>query len=58
MVAKNDITGDAIKTRAGSAAYVENYQRIFGDKKSGENRDSESETKQPSEVRDDEERRA
>lgn len=36
MAARNDITGDSIKTRAGSSsyqAYSENYDRIFGKKK-------------------------
>ena len=32
MVAKNDITGDAIQTKAASKAYEENYERIFGKK--------------------------
>lgn len=29
MVAKNDITGDPIKTRAGNSAYSEGWDRIF-----------------------------
>lgn len=32
MVAKNDITGDAIQTRGLSTAYEENIVKIFGDK--------------------------
>lgn len=32
MVARNDITGDAIQTRATSVAYQENAERIFGKK--------------------------
>lgn len=32
MVAKNDITGDAIKTKASTKAYEDNYDRIFGKK--------------------------
>jgi len=32
MAAKNDITGDAIKTKANSAAYAENIELIFGKK--------------------------
>ncbi len=39
MAARNDITGDSIKTRAGSSsyqAYSENYDRIFGKKKTEE----------------------
>lgn len=33
MTAKNDITGDALKTRAPSKAYSEGWDRIFGNKK-------------------------
>lgn len=32
MVAKNDITGDSIQTKAASQAYADNYDRIFGKK--------------------------
>ena len=32
MTAKNDITGDLIKTKANSAAYCKNITSIFGDK--------------------------
>ena len=32
MVAKNDITGDAIQSRGNSKAYQENIDKIFGDK--------------------------
>lgn len=32
MVAKNDITGDAIQSRKNSKAFEENMDRIFGDK--------------------------
>ena len=32
-MAINDITGDALKTRATSDAYRDNYDRIFGRKK-------------------------
>ena len=32
MVAKNDITGDSIKTKVNSKAYSDNYDRIFGKK--------------------------
>lgn len=32
MVAKNDITGDAIQSRNNSKAYQENLEKIFGDK--------------------------
>ena len=32
MVAKNDITGDAIQSRGNSKAYQENLEKIFGDK--------------------------
>lgn len=33
MVARNDITGDAIQTRGVSDAYRDNYDLIFGKKK-------------------------
>jgi len=32
MVARNDITGDAIQSRQSSKAYAENLDKIFGDK--------------------------
>lgn len=32
MVARNDITGDAIQTRSNSKLYNENLERIFGSK--------------------------
>jgi hypothetical protein len=32
MVAKNDITGDAIQSRKNSKSFEENMDRIFGDK--------------------------
>jgi hypothetical protein len=30
MTAKNDVTGDAIKTKIPSKAYRDNWERIFG----------------------------
>lgn len=33
MTARNDITGDLIKTRQNTTAYEDNYDRIFGKKK-------------------------
>jgi hypothetical protein len=33
MAAKNDITGDSIQSRAGSKAFDEGMDRIFGEKK-------------------------
>lgn len=33
MVARNDITGDAIQTRVVSDAYRDNYDLIFGEEK-------------------------
>ena len=33
MVARNDITGDAIQTKTASQAYRDNYDLIFGKKK-------------------------
>lgn len=32
MVAKNDITGDAIQSRTNSKEFEQNHERIFGDK--------------------------
>lgn len=32
MVARNDITGDAIQTKGVSEAYRDNYDKIFGKK--------------------------
>lgn len=32
MVAKNDVTGDALRTKAASKAYADNWDRIFGKK--------------------------
>ncbi len=37
MVARNDITGDAIQTKNVSNAYRDNYDLIFGKKKKTEN---------------------
>lgn len=33
MVAKNDITGDALQTKPSSELYRENYTKIFGKSK-------------------------
>ena len=33
MTAKNDITGDSIKSRANTKSFDENFDRIFGNKK-------------------------
>lgn len=33
MVAKNDITGDSIKSRTNTNAYEDGWDRIFGKKK-------------------------
>jgi hypothetical protein len=33
MAAKNDVTGDSIKSRVNSKAYRDNWDRIFGKKK-------------------------
>lgn len=32
MVARNDVTGDAISTKVNSQAYMDNYDLIFGKK--------------------------
>jgi hypothetical protein len=39
MTAKNDVTGDAIKSRVITKAYEEGYERIFG-KNREENKES------------------
>jgi hypothetical protein len=39
MAAKNDVTGDAIRSRVITKAYEEGYERIFG-KKREENKES------------------
>ena len=36
MVARNDVTGDAIQTKGVSDAYRDNYDLIFGKKKKKE----------------------
>jgi hypothetical protein len=40
MVAKNDITGDSIRTRNTSKAYSDNYELIWGKKDKREVEDS------------------
>ena len=42
MAAINEITGDAIQTRKSSEAYRNNYDLIFGKKKSTKGQDSDS----------------
>jgi len=32
MTAKNDVTGDAIKSKSATKAYTDNWEKIFGDK--------------------------
>jgi hypothetical protein len=34
MAAKNDVTGDSIKSRVANKAYRDNWEKIFGKKKS------------------------
>jgi hypothetical protein len=34
MVARNDITGDKIQTKESTKAYEDNWEKIFGKKKS------------------------
>lgn len=36
MAAKNDITGDAIRSKTSTKKYAEGWERIFGKKKDGE----------------------
>jgi hypothetical protein len=54
MTAKNDITGDLIKSRYSNDAYAAGYERIFGNKNKAEN--PENEAKETSEVNDEEKR--
>jgi hypothetical protein len=56
MTAKNDITGDLIKSRYSNEAYAVGYERIFGNKNKAENPESEAE--ETSEVKDEEKRRS
>ena len=39
MTARNDVTGDNIKTGANSQAYKDNWDRIFGKKDSEEEKE-------------------
>ena len=43
MVARNDITGDAIQTKGTSTAYRDNYDIIFRKNKNSDNRLAEEE---------------
>lgn len=36
MAAKNDVTGDSIKTKTQSKAYSDNWEKIFKNKKADE----------------------
>ena len=38
MAAKNDVTGDSIRSKASSKAYRDNYDKIFGKKKKKEDK--------------------
>lgn len=40
MVAKNDVTGDSLRTRAANKNYDEGWERIFGKKKKQESVES------------------
>ena len=40
MVARNDVTGDAIKTKGASQAYSAGWDAIFGKKAEAEKKDS------------------
>lgn len=42
MVAKNDVTGQTIQTKASTKAYADNYDRIFGKKKQEEKKDDQT----------------
>lgn len=53
MVARNDITGDLIKSRVNNEAFSVGYDRIFG--KKTESEQSKTEVK-PSEVNDEQKR--
>ena len=39
MPAKNDITGDEIKSKSNSQLFEENFERIFGKKEKSKNTD-------------------
>ena len=43
MTAKNDVTGDPIKSRHASNLYRDNYDRIFGKKEKKDGREEQHE---------------
>jgi hypothetical protein len=45
MAAKNDITGDIIKTKANSKKFEDNWDRIFGKKTPVKNKKTKQKTK-------------
>lgn len=47
MVAKNDVTGDALKSRGPSKKYDEGWERIFGKKNKEEKPVHPAETRYP-----------
>ena len=48
MTARNDITGDELKSKTNSEAYRDNYDRIFGNKRRKDNEQStQTETGKP-----------
>ena len=47
MTAKNDVTGDALRSRASNKKYNEGWDRIFGNKPKSENKaDDKKDSKQ------------
>jgi hypothetical protein len=47
MATKNDVTGDALRSRGPSKAYADGWDRIFG-KKKDESKETEAEAVEPS----------
>lgn len=47
MVAKNDVTGDSLRTRAANKNYDEGWERIFGKKKKEESVEESVESSEP-----------
>jgi len=41
MTTKNDVTGDAIKSKPSSDTYRDNYDRIFGAKKTSKPKEAD-----------------
>jgi hypothetical protein len=45
MTAKNDVTGDLIKSRSQNKKYSDNYDRIFGNKNKNKDKEDKEDKK-------------